>query len=1048
MNYLEWNKKIWDFFFKEDLKNSNYKIVLAVNEEVIKEIGKDLSNPVEDFIFAINTGPQEIAEGIEKFRVPNTNLDILGTAKYLIDNPNYISRFGTKIERWAKEECLVTAYLAYLVLMTPDENKYWSNFNEKLERKTNGVSQNHTTVLFEYMRGWAKKKGFKFFFKNLYTKKKNVGTIYSQLPLTNEEEKQVIASLYFAKNESPDDYAKLYNNPSYEDIVLFLDDQIIHLNELTAKELNDNSSELREVIIDYSFRNISKYIDKCQTANKELMESLLESRKIKRVAIKPEYHLCIENRKITGVLIINNKLNEFNKPGEIKLRNKLHEYVKNTRIKRTIYDDKGEQYLTFQFESPFEEGKYKIFIDNYDTGFQIEARTVSDTTKLIWYRDFSKQNGNDLKIIDLSTNIIFDINNPHKIITSSDYAFKVDDVVKYGIVSLGKNFQIQVGEDNSDKQIFGLKLSNIDKRFLLEEKSIEPINSQFEITLKGAPDGIQGKTSFLSNVPITISFNHLLINRVELINEKGEIFNNISNFRAPSNDLDTIYSSSFKFEEGEYRINIYDSKNNNILIKEFSISKSRTSDQRVEKYIPHKISDFEKLKTSSTKSEEITECAFQIKKDIFEELIDILIKGKKIASIYDKDFKYILEALLNKYQPDILNDSRLDLTDLAKMIIYLLDDLNIIEREVHYFKTIIKPYWIESSVDRRYNLIGAITLDERNNIKKISSIKSINQVVYRWNRNVQGKVGFELPSHYYVENCNEKDIPKIGRYELHEITDIFSFDIKESEREAFDIEIDRLKVPTKDNYYWINVNNIEVLNWFTLKYEPVKQESFKNLLSYLGFKLFKFSELKKHNNRVVEHYFLFDINEEGINYIYFPYDRRHNALRLYLRRVEYFDFSVQCFLTEKETFIDFKNKILKGLSENEIKLNINRLDGFKLGTSKTNFSQIIKSQFIYDRNNRRFGINSSISIPKTIEKYLVSLSGLIPCYSKQRLMVANKDIANIDIKSMFVETEVNFKLYYNVPEEIAFEISNILIKETVKKISGSQAKPYLELNLN
>jgi hypothetical protein len=1048
MNYLEWNKKIWDYFFKDNLKNSGHKIVLAVNEAVIKEIGKDLSNPIEDFVNAINIGPKELSEGIEKFILPNTELDILSKAKFYIDNPNYTSRFGTKILRWSKEECLITAYLAYLVLMVTDENQYWSNVDSNLsiKTKTKSYSQNYTTELFEYLRKWAKKKGFNYFFKNLYTKKKNVGTIYSQLPLTNEEEKQVVASLYFAKKESQDDYAKLNDNPFYEDVVTFLDEQIIHLNDLTAKELNDYSSELREVIIDYTFQNISKYIDKCETANKEVMESILQTRKIKRIAIKPEYHLCIENRKITGVLIINNKLNEFNKPGEIRLKNKLHEYVKNTRNKRTVYDDKGEQYLAFYFDSPLIDGKYKIIIDNYDTGFQIDVRNVTDTTKPIWYRDFSKQNGNTLKIVDLSTHILFDINNPHKIITSNDFAFTTDDVVKYGIVSLGKNFQIQIGEDDSDKQIFGLMLSNIDKRFLLVEKSIEPINSQFEITLHGAPDGIQGKTSFLSNVPVTISLNHLLIKRVELVNEKGEIFNDISNFRTPTNDLDTIYSYSDNFDEGEYRIKVYDLKNINILTKEFCISKSIPSEQRVEKYIPYKICDFEKLKTLSTKSAEITECTFQIKKEIFENLIDILIKGKKITSIYDKDFKYILEALIIKYQPDILNDYHPDLTDLAKMIIYILDNLNIIEREVHYFKTIIKPYWIESSVDRRYDLIGALTIEERKEFKKITSIKAINQVVYRWNRNVQGKIGFELPSHYYVENCNEKDIPKIGRYELHKITDVFSFDIKESRKEIFDIETNILKVPTIDLHYFLTFNNIEVLNWFTLQYEAIKQERFKNLISYSGYKLFKFSEIKKHNNRIVEHFLLFEICKDGIYYSYFPYDQRQNALRLYLKKVEYFDFSNVYTLIKNDYLKDFQNKFLKGLSDNEIKSKLNFLDNFKLGTSPAKFNQIIKSQFIYDVKNFTFGINSAISIPKAIEKYLVSLSGFIPYNSKQRLMMPNKDISNIEIESMFIESDVNFTLFYNVPEAIAFKISNSLIRETVLKITGGTAKPYIVLN--
>ena len=109
MNYIEWNKKIWDYFFINDLKNTNHKIVLAVNEEIINEIGKGLSDPIADFIQAINFGPQEIPEETGRFSASRTDLDFLCKAKYLIDNPDYVTKFGTKIPRWSKEECLLTA---------------------------------------------------------------------------------------------------------------------------------------------------------------------------------------------------------------------------------------------------------------------------------------------------------------------------------------------------------------------------------------------------------------------------------------------------------------------------------------------------------------------------------------------------------------------------------------------------------------------------------------------------------------------------------------------------------------------------------------------------------------------------------------------------------------------------------------------------------------------------------------------------------------------------------------------------------------------------
>ena len=142
MNYIEWNKKIWDYFFLDELKNTDHKIVIAVNEGIIKEIGKDLLNPIDDFIQAINIGPQEVHEEIGRFSTSKTDLDFLSKAKYFIENPNYFSQFRTNISRWERKECLITAYIAYLVLMVTDENQYWADVNTLLYTKTKSNTQN------------------------------------------------------------------------------------------------------------------------------------------------------------------------------------------------------------------------------------------------------------------------------------------------------------------------------------------------------------------------------------------------------------------------------------------------------------------------------------------------------------------------------------------------------------------------------------------------------------------------------------------------------------------------------------------------------------------------------------------------------------------------------------------------------------------------------------------------------------------------------------------------------------------------------------------
>jgi len=287
MTYLEWNKSIWNYFFNEGLKDE--KIVLAVNEEVLNIIGfsYEIENPIEDFIKAINDGPiEKDSNNIDKFHI-NGKIDFLTKAFKYIEEPNYSTNFlgrVIKIQRWIfdnHDDCLIIAYLAYLILViSSEENEkdstYWQRVNQNLKIPTSGISQGYVPDLFLFMENWAKGKGFNFYYKNIYTRKKNVGTIYSQLPLIKNEEIQIIASLFSLKKEDDLEYSILKDSPTFELVEEFFESQKPFLNVATARELSDYSSQLRLVMLSYVFQNFSGYIKKSEDNDyQELLETVL-----------------------------------------------------------------------------------------------------------------------------------------------------------------------------------------------------------------------------------------------------------------------------------------------------------------------------------------------------------------------------------------------------------------------------------------------------------------------------------------------------------------------------------------------------------------------------------------------------------------------------------------------------------------------------------------------------------------------------------------------------------------------------------------------------
>jgi hypothetical protein len=1081
MNYLQWNKAIWDFYFMNNCPDK--KIILSVTRKTITNLGEknQVIKPIEDFINAINSGPvDKDGNGIDPFYFSDKDshkYDILTKAYLLIKEKNYYTSNRTlgispkSIPRWKKEECLITAYIAFLVLMINDRseenNRYWENLNNNLICKTTSNSQKLTENLFDHLLLWAKNKNQNFYFENIYTVKKNTGIIYSQLPFTEDEEKEFIASLYAMKSEDPNNFDLIIsegiNHDFYEEFIL---QQKQYLNSATKKELNNPAGNLYEILINYLSQNLLSYAKEAQNTSgkfKEEIDTILVNRTNRNSNYIPKYYLSFRDGKIIGVLVLNLRIT-----GAVQnliLKNKKNEFTAN--LKFDVHDDESEFYRAYCFFEPLNNGKYEIFNNEEDTGYEFEislAEKISNINFPIWYRNFSVSSGQKLRIIETKKDIEFDINNPHRILIDNAINSLSEENNNYKIVSNTKKYILYISEKTYNLEDISIIFKGeIDKINLLG-KSIRIVNTKVNINIEGAPDGVPGTTSFLSDIPITISFDRTNIKKVEIHEIKTDC--QIVKFTIILEDNDQPDDTNFikkdYYEVSNYVVKIFDQEDNLVRERNFATKNGDNRDNRspivnligICNYVPISIRENELSKNENS--------AFTFSYLFIEKLINILIKGKLINTIYSSDFKLIFTSIIEEFHPEILESQQWSELELSKLVLYLLDSLNIIEREVHSIKNIIKPFWVESTIidgnNKYYNLTGALSHSDitwlennPNDLNIIWEIKKVSRFVYWNNKNLE--VTFELPRQFAVKSDDSTFKEQTPFVVLYKADQKFDFDLKEPDNRLYDIEKQHLMVEMTSKYF-IPLQNIFVLNFFTLKYNLISKEQFKEILTYSGYKLIKVKSELHSKKQIMEHYFLFHIDNNVITYKYFPYAERQAASRLYFKKLQYFDLTSIMLKADDSDWKKICNYLVRNpinatsqiaiLSDlenkNEIKKMINNQLAFKLDTNNSNkhLTELLK----YDSTKFIFAMHNSIKLPKKIEKYLIAVSGYLPYLEELEFEAPNSELTELATGKKFIEKRSWFHVYSNIPEEFAFKISNSIFKQIAVKTPGATKKPY------
>ena len=204
MTYLEWNKTFYNYYFNGNNKNDFF--VLNATTNLLNELGERLENPLDDFINSIKIGLSDKETPERYLGIFPDNLNIIEKAiktKMLWrDKSNPKSTFVPRgmrgaVHRWIYDYPPYLAYLVFLVLkVQEDQPQYWNSINTIIGRPNVGTKDGSKVLeLFEDLKKYSKEVHQKnFYFINIYPGggKKYVGTIYSQLPLTQHEENNII----------------------------------------------------------------------------------------------------------------------------------------------------------------------------------------------------------------------------------------------------------------------------------------------------------------------------------------------------------------------------------------------------------------------------------------------------------------------------------------------------------------------------------------------------------------------------------------------------------------------------------------------------------------------------------------------------------------------------------------------------------------------------------------------------------------------------------------------------------------------------------------
>lgn len=358
-----------------------------------------------------------------------------------------------------------------------------------------------------------------------------------------------------------------------------------------------------------------------------------------------------------------------------------------------------------------------------------------------------------------------------------------------------------------------------------------------------------------------------------------------------------------------------------------------------------------------------------IKRQDINLLIDSLIKTGGGQNPYGK-MSEILRLIVNSDEIRVLRNT----------LFLWFDSMNIFSVDFQSFPPkykINKPCWIPGTIEKRYNLLGALTINEIEFLNKQTIVKkSQNKIIYN-------HFEIELPDTYYTEDVNSvihfgfeiMDDTLFNNIENEDGFEIVKSKLTNNSLNISDIEgVKRICFLREDStpVYIENQDNVQIFDWITRNYykcnikeeledvEGIKLITVEKRFSETHFDKFTLLLEKKLN--------------EGWEYFYFDPKKVDDrwARFVFLSKLTHFDLhrkidNTQLFMLSQNIINMIDNDLLK----------IDNLDLERKNIIKIP-SEMLKQLIQYDKRKGILALPVSIPLPKIFMKYLFSCSGTIP----------------------------------------------------------------------
>ena len=1051
MDYIQWNKEIWEYFFKIEIQNKS--VVLAASDRALKNIGNknNIANPGDDFFAAIMEGPIDS----NPYRFPFGEGDsIFKKAKWLQnwwrnDKDVYIIK-GTnaKLQRWnSKDIPPYIGYLFFLILnVESNDPSYWDSLSEKIGYIPKTSERKIILDLFEDLKNYTQKEklgryGY-LYCESVYNETKSkhyVGRIYSQLPLTQEEEKEIKASLlkisYNINMDSMKDEEVLKE-------IIFKEKK--YLNPPTRAHLADESSLLKNIVEDYLIQNIEEYLKEIQVEELEL-QKILEKRKITEKPNNPEHHQFIESINsqliIRDGFVIDETVTNLGREGYLEFWNRNNKVTINLR-----------HFITSNYSS-LEETVY--FLDECGLG---EYR---NTEKRLIFKIQQKSSSFPLFVAREKTGRkLFRILEDNKIVYQNHelYMFSAKEFIHPNLSYIQK-----VPKQNCDNSLFEntilYKVIGSESKIEIAGRTINLINRELKLEYFGLNDGISGTKSFNCGFPIEIKISGAEVKDWVLFSGNEKIK---SGHIGPENE--NIEERNIievgKLDAGDYKIQLYRkdgteiiASNNNLLI--FSVT-NEIRDKRIDpKDISIPFYEVDEIFPSPPSFKNVEKYELVISKGILNQILDHLITTGSFGSRYKKFTNLLIHYLREDLQNSNLAYDDTFISSLREELINTLNIVGIIDvtNKPQENIQLIKPYWWNSSLNSRNYVRGAICKDEMNRFKRSSDFKAEeNYKIWTYKKT---KIKIELPDIY---TCKHKfnQLPKFNGLILNREGE---FEKKYRPLPTENLITDRIVPEDIPRQLLINEatnstlsltfnrsKSISYFNWRKYTFEILKDQSaLDKLFEYSGIRLLRVQVDKLYNNYQENHYLIFTKEEKDQNWKYTYYERENwrQARFDFIKKINYFDFTFDLEDDQKlnKLFIFFNQKgIFKQEEANDLK---------KL-KSKINYSMQIplylpdlkRRLVIYDKNLKIFGVIVYLKPLKQIEKALVALSGRTPGEISLEGVDIEQTLYNQIGNEKFTEVKtLPYRLYYDVPENVADDLAFQLLSYSNYKTEYKYYQP-------